>query len=382
MNNPTPSREELVREVARLRRELERLRGGEEDGTDDDPSSPGEPPALQLEKMFAALPDVVLSLDGEGRYLKVLARRDELLAAPPEQLEGNLLENFLDPEAAELCLAVIARTIETGKEQTVEYRLETLEGWKWFEGRTAPLPEADGRMEKVLWIARDITARKDAETAVENALRQKDLLLKELYHRVNNNLQIIISLLKLQAEYAPDGDTRALLLRNRNRISSMALVQEILYSSEDLDRIDFGRYLETLVNYLFEQYSPAPGAVKLETEVGRTSLDISIAIPCGLFLNELLTASLEGSSSAPPRGTIRTGLRPREPDQVEIFFARRGENFPDIPPGPDAPSFGLELIQTLADQLGGRLETRSGEWTTWKIIFTPSAQQGEREDSL
>lgn len=381
MKNPSPSREELAREVTRLRQELARIRGGAEPGPEQ-PPPPGEPAALQLEKMFAALPDVVLSLDGEGRYLKVLARRDELLAARPEELEGKLIRDFLDPEAAELCLAVIAATIESGKEQTVEYRLETLEGWKWFEGRTAPLPEADGTIEKVLWIAREVTARKDAEEAVKNALKQKDLLLKELYHRVNNNLQIIISLLKLQSEYAPDGKTRALLRRNRDRISSMALIHEILYSSQDLNRIDFGRYLETLGRYFFEQYSPAAAAVKLETEAGEISLDINTAIPCGLFLNELLSASLEAPAASPPRGTIRIGILSRQPDRIEIFFARRGENFPDIPPDPDTTSFGLELIQTLADQLGGRLETTGGDWTTWKIAFAPAEQRVGGEESL
>ncbi len=371
MKKKKPSREELAREVAGLRRELDLLR---ERG--------GEPPAaVQLEKMFAALPDVVMTLDGEGRYLKVLARSDLLLADRPEKLEGNLIRDFLPPPTAELCLSVIRETIDSAREQTVEYRLETLDGWKWFEGRTSPLPEADGTIEKVLWIARDISARKDAEETLTKALREKDLLLKELYHRVNNNLQIVISLLKLQAGYVGDEATRALLRRNRNRIASMAMIHEILYGSDNLNRIDFGRYLDTLANYLFEQYSVTPGTIRLESEVGEVDFNINTAIPCGLILNELLAGSLEGAGTPPPRGIIRIGIRLLEPGRVEISFARRGENFPEFPPDSPAPSFGLELIQTLADQLGGTLESGGGEWTVWKINFSLADNRSKSGDS-
>lgn len=365
------SREELVREVARLRRELEYLRT--RTGAHNQP----ELAAAQLQEMFAALPDVVISLDGEGRYLKVLARWEDLLAARPEELEGNLVQDLLPPKTAELCLSVIQKTIASGQEQTIDYQLKTLDGWKWFEGRTSPLPEADGSIAKILWIARDITARKNAEEAVQNGLRQKDLLLKELYHRVNNNLQIVISLLKLQAGYVKDPETRSLLRRNHNRIYSMALIHEILYGSKDLSRIDFGRYLDILINYLFGQYSVKPRSIRLESEVGEVDLNINTAIPCGLILNELLTGSLEGAGPDPPQGSIRVKICHQEPDQVEIMFARRGINFPNFPSDRNAPAFGSELIQTLVDQLGGVMEIGNGEWETWKITFSASDNQVE-----
>lgn len=219
-------------------------------------------------------------------------------------------------------------------------------------------------------VARDITSRENAEGAVESALRQKDLLLKELYHRVNNNFQIIISLLKLQAGYVSSEESRALLRRNRNRIASMAMIHEILYGSDDLTRVDFDRYLDTMVHYLFEQYSVPPGAIRLETEVREIHLNINTAIPCGLILNELLAGALEGSAAGPVRGIIRIAIRPKEPDRVEISFSRRGDNFPELSPDPETPSFGRELIQTLVDQLGGTLSTDRGEWTTWKIDFS------------
>ena len=365
------SREELVREVARLRRELEYLRT--RTGAHNQP----ELAAAQLEEMFSALPDVVISLDGEGRYLKVLARWEDLLAARPEELEGNLVQDLLPPKTAELCLSVIQKTIASGQEQTIDYQLKTLDGWKWFEGRTSPLPEADGSIAKILWIARDITARKNAEEAVQNGLRQKDLLLKELYHRVNNNLQIVISLLKLQAGYVKDPETRSLLRRNHNRIYAMALIHEILYGSKDLSRIDFGRYLDILINYLFGQYSVKPRSIRLESEVGEVDLNINTAIPCGLILNELLTGALEGAGPDPPQGSIRVKICHQEPDQVEIMFARRGINFPNFPSDRNVPAFGSELIQTLVDQLGGVMEIGNGEWATWKINFSASDNQVE-----
>jgi two-component sensor histidine kinase len=220
--------------------------------------------------------------------------------------------------------------------------------------------------------ARKDVPRKNTERAVESALRQKDLLLKELYHRVNNNLQIIISLLKLQAGYVNSEESRALLRRNRNRIISMAMIHEILYGSDDLNRVDFDRYLGTLVHYLFEQYSVPPGAISLETEVREIHLNINTAIPCGLILNELLAGALESPAAGPGREMIRIGIRPEIPDRVEISFSRRGNSFPGLSPEPESPSFGRELIQTLVDQLGGNLSTERGEWTTWKIDFSLS----------
>ncbi len=370
------SREELVREVARLRCELEYLRP--RTGDHNQP----ELAATQLEEMFAALPDVVISLNGEGRYLKVLARWEDLLAARPEELEGNLVRDLFPPKTAELCLSVIRKTIASGREQTIDYQLKTLDGWKWFEGRTSPLPEADGSINKVLWIARDITARKNAEEAVQSGLQQKDLLLKELYHRVNNNLQIVIGLLKLQAGYIKDPETRSLLRHNHNRIYSMALIHEILYGNEDLRHIDLGRYLDILTNYLFGQYSVKPGAIRLKSEVGGVALNINTAIPCGLILNELLTGSLEGTRSDPPQGSIRIKICHREPDQIEIMFARRGVNFPRFSSDQNVSAFGSELIQTLVDQLGGVLEIGDGGWETWKINFSLSDNRVETGSNL
>lgn len=240
-------------------------------------------------------------------------------------------------------------------------------------------------MKKIIPIPKDPsrkdTPREDTERTVEEARRQKDLLLQELYHRVNNNFQIIISLLKLQAGYVNSEESRALLRRNRNRIASMAMIHEILYGSDDLNRVDFDRYLDSLVHYLFEQYSVPPGAISLETEVREIYLNINTAIPCGLILNELLAGALEGSAAGPGRETIRIGIRPGEPDRVEISFSRRGNSFPGLSPEPRSPAFGRELIQALVDQLGGNLSIERGEWTTWKIDFSLSdnrIESGER----
>lgn len=358
---------ELIDELARLRGEVERLKRRSppagDSGMDEGQSE------QQFRMLIEALPDIVLTVDRDGRYLKVLAQRNSLLAAPPSELEGKLIHDSLPREIADQCLAIIQETFDSREGQVVEYELDVIGGHKWFEGRTSPLLEPDGAIRKVLWIARDVTERKQAEEEIKAALAEKEILLKEIYHRVNNNLQIIISLLKLQAGYIADRETRELFQQNRNRITSMAIIHEMLYQAENLANIDFPRYVRKLADYLCYQYSVNPAAIRLEQDIEGIRLNLNTAIPCGLIVNELLSNCLSHCFPEGTEGIIRITMRRSATNEIKLTIENNGISFPEDLSAQDPPSFGLELIHTLARQLGGELEIQRGEWTVFRITF-------------
>ncbi|MFH1039358.1 MAG: histidine kinase dimerization/phosphoacceptor domain -containing protein [PVC group bacterium] len=364
MKNGALTKKQLLEEVRRLRREVSRLEKARET---DAAAGIGK---AQLRMLVEALPDVVLTLDGAGRYLKMLARRNGLLGALPEELDGKCIHDIIPRETADQCVAIIGKTIESGEGQVVEYELDVIEGHRWFEGRTSPLREPDGSISKVLWIARDVTGRKQAEERIKTALEEKELLLKEIYHRVKNNLQIIISLLKLQAGYVTDSETQELFRKSRNRIASMAIIHEILYSADNLTSVDFNRYIHTLISHLFSGYAIQPGKIRLETDIRDIFLDINTAIPCGLIINELVSSCLDRGCPDHDRGIIRISMRRPAGKGIELSFSSRGGDGPEELVGKKNPSFGRELIETLTRQLGGKLKIERNEWTTLKITFS------------
>jgi PAS domain S-box-containing protein len=372
MKDKDKSKEQLIGELIQLRQQSARSESGRKSGKSiqsrpEHESSGIDEGEYQLRMVIAALPDVVLTINREGRYLKVMAQNNALLAAPDYELEGKLIREFLPVDIADRCLEIIGRTFDSRQGQIVEYELDVLGGHKWFEGRTSPLVEPDGTIHKILWIARDVTGRKEAESEIKTALEEKEVLLKEIRHRVNNNMQLVISLLNLQAGYITDPESWELFHQSRNRIWAMAIIHEMLYQSENLAKIDFERYIYSLTNNLFSQYSIKPGQIKLERDIRDVRLDVNKAIPCGLIINEIISICLNQSfpKNKTERG-IRVTMRLSAEDEVELIVAGNGLSFPEEI---ESSSFGLELINTLAGQLGGALEVDRGDWTVFRISF-------------
>ena len=142
-------------------------------------------------------------------------------------------------------------------------------------------------------IIRDVTERKKTEKMLEKSLHEKEILLKEIHHRVKNNLMIISSLLNLQSDYIKDEESKNIFKESQNRARSMALIHERLYQSIDLKRMDFGDYIRSLSTELLHTYEVDPGLIKLKINVEDIFLDINTAIPLGLIVNELVTNSLK-----------------------------------------------------------------------------------------
>ncbi|HWW73823.1 MAG TPA: histidine kinase dimerization/phosphoacceptor domain -containing protein, partial [Pyrinomonadaceae bacterium] len=218
-------------------------------------------------------------------------------------------------------------------------------------------------------ILRDITERKREEGKIKSSLREKEILLKEIHHRVKNNLQIISSLLNLQSTHIRDPRALEVFKEGQGRVRSMALIHEKLYQSDDLARVDFSEYISNLAAYLFRSYAMNAGGVRLGVEAEGVMLGVDTAIPCGLIVNELVSNSLKHAFPGGQGGSIKITLRPEGPERLKLCVSDDGVG---LPPGfdvHDTPSLGLQLVNTLARQLGGAVEVGGGAGAEFNITF-------------
>jgi PAS domain S-box-containing protein len=215
----------------------------------------------------------------------------------------------------------------------------------------------------------DITERKRAEEAFQASLREKELLLKEIHHRVKNNLQVICSLLQLRARAIPNGEALEMFLESQTRVRTMALIHEKLYQSKDFAHIDFGEYVRSLVTDLMCTYRTHSEAVDFSLKGSHVVLGVDAAVPCALIVNELVSNSLKHAFPGGRRGSIDIALSSSNDGKVRLVVRDDGVGLPDSLDSRQARSLGLQLVNTLTDQLGGTIELRRNGGTEFQIEF-------------
>jgi PAS domain S-box len=215
----------------------------------------------------------------------------------------------------------------------------------------------------------DITQRKNAENEVKRSLNEKELLLREIHHRVKNNMQIISSLLNLQRSYIQDEEADNILQESQGRVKSMALVHEKLYQTSDLARINVAEYIRSLTMNLFHSYTVKPG-INLSMDVGELYFNIDTAVPLGLIINELVSNSLKYAFQDQDEGEIRISLmETAEPGRYLLLIRDDGAGFPEELDINSTHSLGLQLVNTLVNQLDGEIEMVVNGGTTFNIII-------------
>jgi len=195
------------------------------------------------------------------------------------------------------------------------------------------------------------------------------VLLREIHHRVKNNLQVISSLLALQAGYTDDDHANQLFRESQNRVRSMALVHERLYQSHDLARIDFAEYVHELVGRLFRSYVIDQDKVQLEITADAVYLDIDMAIPCGLIINELVSNALKHAFPDERHGKVMVNLRTDSNGLHTIIVRDDGVGFPEGLNVHKTESLGLQLVTRLAGQLNATIGLLQTGGTTFEIRF-------------
>jgi PAS domain S-box-containing protein len=325
--------------------------------------------------------DGILITDDEGNYLWANTRALEMF--------GYTRVDMLDLNLAHLVSEEDLRAlpIQGADRRTGAPVLRECRAWrKTGEALTLEIScrsLMDGRF---IAMMRDVTERKRAENALKASLREKEVLLREIHHRVKNNLQIVSSLLKMHSRYVHDEEALARFTDSLERIKSIALLHERLYLSKDLARIDFAEYAPNLVDSLAATYGANADKVLLEVDVKDVSLELETAVPCGLILTELVTNALKYAFPGSARGSVRIRMEGQaKDDTVCLVVADTGVGMPEAAGRPD--SLGMKLVTTLVKQLHGEMEIERSHGTQVTIRFprrtagSGGGPQGEdRED--
>ncbi|MBC8231772.1 hypothetical protein H8E77_19655 [bacterium] len=222
----------------------------------------------------------------------------------------------------------------------------------------------------ILDLQKEITERKQAEEQLKALLEEKKVLLREVYHRVKNNMQIIYSLLGLQVGKLGDQRLNEIINDCQNRIRSMALIHDKLCRSEDLTNINFALYIKDLAQSLFIAYETR-GKIALKLDLEDVLLSNDSAVPCGLILSELISNSLKHAFPGDMKGEVRINLCSDDSGKITLIVSNNGVDFPEDLDLQNTKTLGLQLVNTLIQQLNATIKLDSSGGTTFKITFKP-----------
>jgi PAS domain S-box-containing protein len=332
----------------------------------------------RFRQVVEAAPNAMVMVDQAGRIVMVNVQtervfgyaRDEMLGKPvemlvPERLRGAhpMLRGFYFASPSTRPMGAgrdLYGQRKDGSEVAIEIGLN-------------PIETDEGTM--VLSAIVDISDRKAKEQRITSALREKEVLLGEIHHRVKNNLQIVHSLLDLQAGRVVDPAALEMLRDGQNRIRSMSLIHQVLYQSNDFASVDFANFLDSLVPTLISSYSVDPERIGLVTETSAVHLPIDCAIPCGLIVNELITNALKHAFPDGRRGQVRIALDATHDDHVILSVSDDGIGMAEAVDLEDPITLGLQLVSLLTEQIGGKLDVRRADPTRFELRFRPQDKQ-------
>ncbi len=283
---------------------------------------------------------------------------------------GRSFSDFIAPEDRNDVLADFMHTMESGDEFVTRFRLIGAAGeTHWIDENGGVQRDAEGVITGLIGVLRDITEHREMEEKLAASIEEKDILLREIHHRVKNNMQVITSLLNLQLERVREPERRDVLLETINRIMAMSVIHEVLYQSENFAMIDFSYCVRKIVNGLASMYGENRD-IGTTLEVHDVFLPLDMAIPCGLIVNELVSNVYRHAFPGGRRGSLKVGLKRLDGGQAEIRVADDGIGM-DHPVDPEtADTLGLKIVHLLAvKQLEGSLAILHDNGTTARFVF-------------
>jgi two-component sensor histidine kinase len=213
----------------------------------------------------------------------------------------------------------------------------------------------------------EASKRKKAEEDLKASLKEKEILMKEIHHRAKNNLTIISSLLNLQSRHINDKEALGVFRESQNRARSMALIHEKLYRSDDLRKIDFGEYIRSLTIELFNSYRASQG-IELNMDIANINLDINTAVPLALIVNEIVTNSLKYAFPDKKTGNVSVSFG-KDNDELKLIVEDNGIGFPMDLDFRNTNSLGMQLVNSLTEQIKGNIKLERDEGTKFIIDF-------------
>lgn len=273
----------------------------------------------------------------------------------------------------------LGRALETGCTEEARWMVRKDGRRFWARWVTTVIRDSNQQPYAFAKVMRDETERRRAEERLRASLLEKDVLLQEIHHRVKNNLQVVVSLLSLQANRINHRDVISILNETQNRVRAIAGIHETLYSSPDLASISFSEYMNQLIRGLFSFYNVKDSDIKLKIETDDIVLDITQAIPLGLIVNELVTNALKHAFPAGRTGTVRASLRYLQENSILDAILDEGsavltveDDGVGLPAGFDVQeqeSMGIYLIRILTRQLRGAVQVHQDGQTQFRVVF-------------
>lgn len=260
---------------------------------------------------------------------------------------------------------------------SIQFEIEriSLEGVPFYrEIFLNPIYSEDGNIEEVSGIGHDTTQKKLYEIELTNSLNEKDILLKEVHHRVKNNMQVISSILNLQSAFVSDESVLAVLRESQNRIRAMASIHERLYRTKNFSDIKFSAYVKNLAESLVNTYELSEIPVKLFFTLDEVFLTLNTAIPCGLIINELISNCLKYAFVGREEGLIEIGLK-QDNKLITLTIGDDGVGIPDDVNFENTDTLGLQLVSTLVEQIEGKVELNKERGTKFSIIFNSNLEE-------
>jgi len=310
-----------------------------------------------IKAIIQAMPDMVFQIRRDGTICNYKLSTEECLYESPDRLPGIMIEDVLPGDIASKKLNIIEEVLNTGKMQTMQYQLPVKGDMRYFEARIVVSGE-----DEVMSVVKDITDIKKAEEA-----RKKDILLREIHHRVKNNLQVISSLLNLQSRKFRDREVIEAFRESQHRARSMALAHEKLCQSEDMETVNLHDYIRSLVEYLVSSYGFSRNEVQINLNIKNVIFEIDTSIPLGLIINEITSNSLKHAFHKGP-GKISIEIYP-EGDNFVLKISDDGTGFPEHIDFRNTDSLGMQLVNSLVEQIDGKIELYRDKGTEFRITF-------------
>ncbi len=323
-----------------------------------------------LNSLIEALPDSIYFKDLNRRHLLVNKAHEDFFGVNGQEVIGKTIEQFVPSDQAKQSSDTDKAVIETKTPFVVEHSWVNRRGEKCiFETRKFPILDDQRNIIAVGGISRDITERKKAENQLKESLSEKEVLLREIHHRVKNNLAVIQSLLRIQSRHAQNAELTRMLEATQHRIRSMALAHELLYQSENLTDINISRYLGNLLNQLMASFSFIGKRIEIRKAIQEVQLGIDTAVPLGFILTELISNCYKHAFPKSKDGEIAVSVRCPGDKKLELVVKDDGVGIPEGMDFEESSSLGYQLIRIFVKQLNGEIEIFRQEGTEVRIIF-------------
>ncbi|MEQ9062918.1 MAG: histidine kinase dimerization/phosphoacceptor domain -containing protein [Vicingaceae bacterium] len=332
-----------------------------------------EKQAAKLEAIFENKSHIIWTLDAQYRFTSFNSNLAELFLTLYNRTPKHQDNPFTDFRGLQKKEAVIWRQAheKAFKGELVNFTTEMKADRNkttFYEVFLNPIFNEKKEVEEVSGIGHDITEKTLAEIRLTESLKEKDILLKEVHHRVKNNLQVISSIFNLQSAYNQEDAVRDVLKESQNRIKSMAYIHESLYKSSQFGRIDFEEYLRKLCKNLIQSYTLRTNQISLLTETEKVLIHLDQAIPCGLMVNEVISNSLKHAFPDKSHGIVAIDLKKRG-NILILKISDDGVGIPESVLKGESHTLGFQLINTLVEQLRGKVDIQNEVGTTFNFSF-------------